>query len=69
MTWLDTREAAQHAGCHIQTIRAAAAAGELHGYQRKAPKGKWRFDSGCVDAWVTGEPCAHRSNVRSLRAS
>lgn len=57
--WLNTAQAAEHAGYHVQTVRAAAEDGSLHGTQRKAG-GRWRFHIGCVDAWVLGESCVHK---------
>lgn len=67
VTWLTTREAAAHVSRSLRTIQEAAAAGELHGYQRKAPNGSWRFEAGCVDAWIRGTACEHHSNVTQLR--
>lgn len=69
MNWLNTSQAAEYTGRHVQTIARAAASGELHGSQRTAPRGKWSFKAECLDAWVAGEPCEHTSNVTSLRAS
>jgi hypothetical protein len=68
MTWLDTAEAARSAHRALRTTQEAAASGELHGFQRTAPNGKWLFDEACVDAWVMGVPCPHRSNLHVLKA-
>lgn len=57
--WLNTAQAAHHAGNHADTIRKAAEAGELHGSQRK-PGGRWRFHVTCLDAWVSGGKCDHQ---------
>lgn len=56
--WLNTAQAAEHAGCHRDTVLKALEAGELHGSQRK-PGGRWRIHIGCVDAWNLGERCEH----------
>lgn len=58
--WFSTSQAAEHTGYHEQTVRRAAEAGELHGSQRTA-KGRWRFHIDCLDAWVGGQSCQHRS--------
>lgn len=68
MTWMDTDEAAVYTRRNVQTIRRAAQSGELHGHQRVEPKGRWMFDSECVDAWIQGSECADRSNVHHLKA-
>jgi len=57
--WHNTAQAAEHAGCHTDTVRKAAESGELHGTQRKA-KGRWRIHVDCLDAWCAGEQCAHQ---------
>jgi hypothetical protein len=74
VNWMDSAAAAVYTASTEKEIRVAAGMGDkspgsLHGYQRTAPKGKWRFQAECLDAWVRGEPCEHRSNVRQLRAS
>lgn len=56
--WLNTAQAAEHAGCHVDTVRKAAESGELHASQRKA-KGRWRIHIDCLDAWCVGERCEH----------
>lgn len=57
--WLNTAQAADHAGNHPDTIRKAAESGELHGSQRKAG-GRWRFHVRCLDAWAAGTKCDHQ---------
>uniref|UniRef100_UPI003FA7357D helix-turn-helix domain-containing protein n=1 Tax=Rhodococcus sp. H36-A4 TaxID=3004353 RepID=UPI003FA7357D len=52
--WLTTRDAAQHARCHTQTVLCAARSGELTGHQRRAPNGSWRFKLSDVDDWPQG---------------
>lgn len=71
--WHTTSTAAEYAGHHVQTIRKAAEAGELHGTQRTAG-GRWRFHTECLDAWLLGDPCTHqvqtaRSAIRRARAA
>lgn len=56
--WMNTAQAAKHAGRHPNTILKAADAAELHGTQRKKG-GPWRFHVSCVDAWILGEECVH----------
>lgn len=53
--WLTTRQAATYAGRNPQTVRDALADGELVGYQRTAPNGRWRIHIEDIDAWVRGE--------------
>lgn len=56
--WMNTAQAAEHAGCHVDTVLKACEAGDLHGYQR-TKKGRWRIHVDCLDAWCGGEPCGH----------
>lgn len=58
--WMNTAQAADHAGVHIDTIRKAVEGGELHGTQRKV-KGRWRIHITCLDAWCSGDHCEHQS--------
>jgi excisionase family DNA binding protein len=69
MSWMTTDESAAHTKMHRQVIARAAASGELHGYQRTEPRGRWRFRVECLDAWVAGEPCEHQTPTRRLRVS
>lgn len=62
--WMNTEQAADHAGRHVDTIRKAVESGELHGAQRKV-KGRWRINVECLDKWVAGEQCAHQLAVAS----
>jgi hypothetical protein len=55
----DTAQAAEYAGCHVETIRHAAQAGDLHGGQR-TKNGRWSFRLECLDAWLDGKPCEHQ---------
>lgn len=57
--WMNTSQAAEHAGCHVDTVRKAAEAGDLHGTQRKA-NGRWRFHVSCVNSWCGGDKCSHQ---------
>lgn len=57
--WLNTAQAADHAGCHPVTVRKALEAGELHGAQRTTA-GRWRIHVDCLDAWCGGEQCEHQ---------
>lgn len=58
LIWLTTQQAAERATRHVDTVRRALEAGELHGSQRKA-RGTWRIHVDCADAWVAGVPCPH----------
>ena len=60
--WLTTALAAERAAHHPTTVRQAAEAGILHGYQR-VTGGRWKFRPECVDAWVAGESCEHKSKA------
>lgn len=51
--WFSTAQAAEYAGCHVQTIRKAAAAGVLNGGQT-AVGGRWRIHKDDLDAWLRG---------------
>lgn len=57
--WHNTAQAAEHAGCHPDTVRKAAESGDLHGAQRK-PNGRWRIHVDCLDAWCAGAKCDHQ---------
>lgn len=57
--WHSTATAAAEVGSHVDTIRKALEAGELHGAQRIA-KGRWRVHRDCLAAWALGEDCAHQ---------
>jgi hypothetical protein len=54
----NTAQAAEHAGCHVDTIRKACEAGDLHGGQR-AKNGRWSIRRECLDAWLDGRDCEH----------
>lgn len=62
--WHNTATAADHAGCHPDTIRKACESGELDGSQRKK-NGRWRIHVDCLDAWCAGNPCAHAESKAS----
>lgn len=51
--WLTATEAAAYVRENLDTIRAAARAGTLRGYQR-ADGGPWRFHVDDLDAYVRG---------------
>jgi len=57
--WHNTTQAAEHAGCHRDTVIKALEADELHGTQRKA-RGRWRIHIDCLDAWCGGVRCPHQ---------
>lgn len=64
----NTAQAAQFAGRHVDTVRRALEAGELHGGQRRdhktgAPKkgGRWSIRRACLEAWLDGEQCEHQA--------
>lgn len=59
--WLDTAKAAQRADRHVITVRRALEADQLHGSQRTAG-GRWRIHVDCLDAWVAGTTCPHRTS-------
>lgn len=42
------------------TVWEALRDGRLHGVQR-VKRGSWRIDENCLDAWLAGEKCEHRS--------
>lgn len=48
-------EAARNVGCHQNSIYAALLSGELKGYQRTAPKGRWRIFPDDLAKWLKGE--------------
>lgn len=59
----NTAQAAEYAGMHVQTVRKALEAGDLHGGQRKAA-GRWSIRRECLDAWLDGEPCEHQDALK-----
>ena len=60
--WFSTAEAAGYTGRHVQTVRKALEAGELHGGQRTAG-GRWRMHRDCIDAWLLGQKCVHQARA------
>lgn len=56
----NTHQAADYSGRHVDTIRRALEAGELHGGQRK-PGGRWSIRRECLEAWLDGERCQHQA--------
>ncbi|WP_366936103.1 helix-turn-helix domain-containing protein [uncultured Microbacterium sp.] len=60
-------EVAEIARQHIVTVRLRLENGELHGSQRR-PGGRWLIAEGCLDAYLRGEQCEHRTapRLRSL---
>lgn len=56
-------EAALKAKRHPETLRDALRAGELHGGQA-GRGGSWRIREDCLEAWLSGEKCAHRGGER-----
>lgn len=61
--WFTCTQAAEYVGMHVDTIRKAAAKGELHGTQRTAPNGHWRIHRDCLDAWMAGQKCTHQEEA------
>jgi excisionase family DNA binding protein len=57
-----TAQAAEYASYHVDTIRRALEAGQLHGGQRKAC-GRWSIRRECLDAWLDGDRCPHGIGV------
>lgn len=60
--WLNTHQAAEHTGHHVDTIRKALEADELHGHQR-VKNGRWRVHIDCLDAWCGGLKCEHQEKA------
>jgi excisionase family DNA binding protein len=57
-----TAQAAEYAGCHVDTVRKALESGDLHGGQRKA-NGRWSVRRECLDAWLDGTDCPHAGEL------
>lgn len=55
-----TAQAAEYAGCHVDTVRRALEDGGLHGGQRK-PGGRWSIRRECLDRWLDGAKCDHNA--------
>ncbi|MEV6905284.1 helix-turn-helix domain-containing protein [Amycolatopsis sp. NPDC051372] len=55
VTPMSPTEAARTVGCHQNSIYAALLSGELKGYQRTAPKGRWRIFPDDLAKWLKGE--------------
>ncbi|MBY3989616.1 helix-turn-helix domain-containing protein [Rhodococcus fascians] len=53
--YLTPSEAAAKARCTREFIYAALLTGELKGFQRKKPKGRWLIDPVEVDKWIRDE--------------
>jgi hypothetical protein len=62
---LTVAEVAKATRRHPVTIRRALEDATLHGAQR-VKGGRWTVAPECADAWATGTPCPHRSNVVHL---
>jgi excisionase family DNA binding protein len=58
----NTTQAADHAGCHPDTVRRALESGGLHGHQRVAG-GRWLIRRECLESWMDGERCSHQAAV------
>ncbi|MVU83463.1 helix-turn-helix domain-containing protein [Nocardia sp. ET3-3] len=54
-TTMTPAKAAEIAGCHLNSIYAALLSGELKGYQRRAPRGRWRIFPEDLTRWIRGE--------------
>lgn len=52
--YLNVKDAATLVGVSDRTIYRALWAGELRGYQRRAPNGGWRITWDDLDTWVCG---------------
>jgi len=65
---LTVAQAAEATGRHAVTIYRALEDGRLHGGQQ-VKGGRWSIREACLDAWLDGAPCEHRTNVRSIRRS
>ncbi|MEE6273482.1 helix-turn-helix domain-containing protein [Georgenia sp. MJ206] len=63
---LSPTEAAEIARRHVVTIYKALEDGRLHGSQ-PVKGGRWLVREDCLDAWLDGVPCEHRTNVRALK--
>lgn len=63
---LTVTEAAAAARRHRVTVLRALETGQLHGTQR-VKGGRWLIRETCLDAWLDGVPCEHRTNVRPIR--
>lgn len=59
-TYLTSDQAADAAGVHRQTLTNALRDGSLHGVQRMK-RGNWRISESCLEAWIEGRPCPHKS--------
>jgi hypothetical protein len=62
LIWLTTAQAAARAQKHVQTIRKALEAEELHGSQRVVG-GPWRIHVDCLDAWCLSSRCPHERRL------
>lgn len=52
--WFSTRQAAEYAGKHQDTVRKALESGDLKGHQRGAGA-RWSIHRDDLDAWIRGE--------------
>lgn len=57
--WFTTQQAADYAGCDVQTIGRACRAGSLRaGQPFGGAGGRWRIHRDDLDAWLRGERAA-----------
>lgn len=61
---LSVNEASAAYGRHPVTLRRALEVGELHGTQRIV-RGRWSIQRECIEAWLGGEQCQHRTGRRA----
>lgn len=59
--WLTTKQVAEYAGMHPKTVQNALQDGELIGYQRTEPHGRWRIHVEDADAWIRGDAPRERN--------
>lgn len=62
---LTVDEAALSARRHPVTMYKALESGRLHGSQQ-VKGGRWLIREDCLEAWLDGDTCEHRTNVRTL---
>lgn len=60
--WFSTKQAALHTNKHVDTVRKALEAGELHGGQRVA-SGRWSIHIDCLDAWAGSSRCPRHAET------
>ncbi|MEV5068966.1 hypothetical protein MRBLMI12_000523 [Microbacterium sp. LMI12-1-1.1] len=66
--FMKMEEMVEESGISRFTLMPALQEGRLHGIQH-VPRGKWRVERTCFEAWLTGEECSHQKAKKEAKAA